>query len=157
MSKRKIPSAGDRVNSYKVGYGKPPTGTQFKRGKSGNPAGRPKGVPNLMSDVKRTLEAHVKIKTGRGSRRMRAQLGMLTMLREKALSGDTRALDRLIELAQRFNSEVTPALGVTPLELEDEAILEAFARDIAGDDPASNISSPRSQRSQRNSGEGSDT
>jgi hypothetical protein len=28
-------------DSYKVGYGKPPKHTQFKKGKSGNPKGRP--------------------------------------------------------------------------------------------------------------------
>ena len=28
---------------YEVGYGKPPAGTRFKPGQSGNPAGRPKG------------------------------------------------------------------------------------------------------------------
>jgi hypothetical protein len=27
---------------YEVGYGKPPQSTQFKKGKSGNPKGRPK-------------------------------------------------------------------------------------------------------------------
>src|ERR1700752_2573069 len=27
---------------YRVGYGKPPTKSQFKKGKSGNPSGRPK-------------------------------------------------------------------------------------------------------------------
>jgi hypothetical protein len=29
-------------DSYEVGYGKPPKDTQFKKGSSGNPKGRPK-------------------------------------------------------------------------------------------------------------------
>lgn len=33
---------------YEVGYGKPPKHTRFKKGKSGNPGGRPKGAKNKV-------------------------------------------------------------------------------------------------------------
>lgn len=35
---------------YKVGYKTPPKPTQFKKGKSGNPGGRPKGTSNKKND-----------------------------------------------------------------------------------------------------------
>ena len=55
------------------------------------------------------------------------------MLREKALRGDTRALDRLLELAQRYNSdpgEIGPTQG---LAADDQAILAAYRAEVVAD------------------------
>ena len=41
MRRRKTEAA-----NYEVGYGKPPKATQFSKGKSGNPRGRPRGSKN---------------------------------------------------------------------------------------------------------------
>ena len=44
------------LESYPVGYGKPPKDNQFKQGQSGNPQGRPKGSTNKQS--LQTLKLH---------------------------------------------------------------------------------------------------
>ena len=39
---------GKSDKSYKVGYGKPPKATRFKKGTSGNPSGRPRKAPQSL-------------------------------------------------------------------------------------------------------------
>jgi hypothetical protein len=119
-------SAGKRLNGYTVGYCRPPQHTQFQPGRSGNPAGREKGVRNLKTDVQRTLKMPVTVNEAGRARKISTQEGALLLLREKALiKGESRALERLLELAGRYNSE--PAEPRTePLPAEDQEILAAY-------------------------------
>ena len=118
-----------------VGYKRPPRHTRFQPGQSGNPRGRQKGLRNLASDVKRTLETPVKL-TDRGKeRRVSTQEAALLRLREKALNGDARALDRFLQLAQIFNNLIAiEGPGEKPLAADDQAILNAYAADIRRQD-----------------------
>jgi hypothetical protein len=125
-------STGSDRNSYSVGYGKPPLHSRFRRGQSGNPAGRRKGVRNLMTDVRRTLSTPIKVKEGGRTRKKSTQEGALMVLREKALRGDARALDRLIELAMRFNNDAIETGPAQPLGADDQAILDAYVAQCSG-------------------------
>jgi hypothetical protein len=147
ISRRKTTaSTGDGKKDYEVGYGKPPTHSQYRPGQSGYPVGRRKGVRNLKTDVKRTLAMPVKVKVGGRTRTRSTQEVALMVLRERALNGNTRAVDRFLELALRFNNdEAGPA---QQLPAADQAILAAYVARLAGaamtaatggaaDDPAS--------------------
>ena len=39
------------ARDYEIGYGRPPKHTQFKKGQSGNPEGRPKGIKSLSTEL----------------------------------------------------------------------------------------------------------
>jgi hypothetical protein len=136
-------------NSYPVGYGKPPTHSQFRPGRSGNPAGRRKGVRNLATDVKRTLMVPVKVKKDGRTRKISTQEGALMRLREKALQGDARALDRLLELASRFNNDAGE-IGLTQeLAADDQAILDSYRAEIAASESGGAIEANRATNSDK--------
>jgi hypothetical protein len=119
---RKTPAEG---RTYEVGYGRLPRHGQFRPGRSGNPHGRPEGVRNLATEVRRILQIPVKVRVAGRSRKVSTQAGMLMLLREKALRGETRALKEFVELAIRFNNE-PGAEGARVLSADDKAILAAY-------------------------------
>ena len=58
--------AGDEANAEvreesRIGYGRPPVATRFRRGVSDNPRGRPKGARNIATVVAATLGERISI------------------------------------------------------------------------------------------------
>jgi hypothetical protein len=107
-----------------VGYGSPPRHSRWKTGQSGNPKGRPKGSRNFKTDVQLTLQAPVQITRSGKAQKVSTQSAVLLRLRENALKGDGRAIDKVIELARSHNSE--EFTGSTSLTVEDENILQIY-------------------------------
>jgi hypothetical protein len=65
------------------------------------------------------------------------QEAALMRLREKALKGDSRSLDRLLEYARMYNNDVETTSSDNSLSAEDQAILDAFAAEIrTNNDPS---------------------
>jgi hypothetical protein len=118
-------------DDFKVGYKSPPQHSRFQPGSSGNPGGKQKAVHNLGSDVKRTLEVPVRLNEQGKARRVSTQEAALLRLREMALKGDARSLDRLLELARTFNNGAAiESVGDKTVAAEDQAILDAYAAEV---------------------------
>ena len=127
-------TSGDDI---KVGYKRPPRHSRFQPGRSGNPHGKQKGVRNLGSDVKRTLEVPVRLNEQGRARRVSTQVAGLLRLREKALKGNARSLDQLLELAKIFNNgAAVESVGDEALAAEDQAILDAYAEEVRSRPPS---------------------
>jgi len=84
MAKKRKPKSLESGRDYEVGYGKPPRHGQFQPGESGNPAGRPRGLNNFITDLRRALGVPVKVKVGDRWRKMSTQEAALMLLRETA-------------------------------------------------------------------------
>ncbi len=91
--------------SYDVGYGRPPKETQFQKGQSGNPKGRPKGAQNLARLARLELNQNIDIQeNGRPVRMSRGRV-MIKQHIAKALKGDPRAAEFILKLDQRAEIE----------------------------------------------------
>lgn len=88
------------ANNYQVGYAKPPEATQFKKGKSGNPKGRPKGRKDLNSMIRQLLNAKIQVTDAKGRKASITKLeAIFTQLLNRALKGDHRATKEVLALA----------------------------------------------------------
>ena len=126
-----------RDQDYDVGYAKPPKSGQFKKGQSGNPKGRPKGV---KASLKRELESSITVRErGREAKLSKAEV-LAKGLMGDALKGDAKARMEILRLDDEFFGE-NPVSGpqfvqaAEPEEI-DFAILRDFflEQDGGGDD-----------------------
>jgi hypothetical protein len=104
--------ADDSDENWKGGYGRPPSATRFKKGKSGNPKGRAKGKKNLGTLFNDALHRTVEVRDGDRLRSMSKIEAALEVTLLKALKGDHRAFAKIIEIASK--------LGVVELPPEKE-------------------------------------
>lgn len=104
--------------SYDVGYGKPPKRTQFQKGQSGNPQGRPKGALNVATALERELNQRVTIKENGQTRSITKFEAAIKQLANKAASGDAKAIQFLVNLLNISNGG---ALTDTPMTVPNDA------------------------------------
>jgi Family of unknown function (DUF5681) len=93
------------MHTHKIGYGKPPKATQFKRGVSGNPRGRPKGSLNLATDLAAELGEMITVQEDGQRRRVSKQRALIKTLMKNALKGEVRSSAALLSLYARVITE----------------------------------------------------
>jgi hypothetical protein len=129
---------------YSIGYGRPPKGTRFQPGKSGNPRGRPKGVKSIGRLLEEALARRVTINEGGRQRTMRMQDVIIQGLVNDSARRDPRALKQLFALIDRYseNQDQDDAAALLP---DDRAILEAYLASMTASETAAEPRSPNSE------------
>lgn len=118
----------DRSADYAVGYGKPPQETQFRKGASGNPAGRPKGSKNLATIVLKEARKRVRVNGPHGTRTVTKVEAAVTQLGNKSAQGDLRAAREFFALIQRSEEAADMGSSVLPINELDQTVLESLRR-----------------------------
>ena len=85
MSKKKTP------DDYEVGYGKPPKETQFQKGVSGNPRGRPKKSLDYDQELIRESESLIAITENGRPKRISKHKVVVKQLVKQAMTGSPQA------------------------------------------------------------------
>jgi hypothetical protein len=133
---------------YEVGYKKPPKNSQFKKGQSGNPAGRPKGKVKVANpaEVFGDVMAGLIPVSDKGRPRNITLLEAFFMSEvKKALKGENAAAKRLLSTVFTLlpRQPDRPAVGEGS-DQDARCDLDQFLDEIAGRIvPAANDSEPR--------------
>ena len=114
-------------DKYKVGHGKPPVHSRFKKGQSGNPNGRPKGTKNLKTDLAEELAEQILVTEAGHKKPVSKQRAMIKSLTAKSINGNTHAIATLLGFIERQLPAGEDADEDKRLSASDEAIREHFA------------------------------
>ena len=112
----------NRRARYAVGYGRPPTSSQFQPGQSGNPNGRPKAVRNASSMARDALERTIKV----NGKKTTVRKAAYRSLAERAVAGDAKALDYLLALESEEHPPESEQAETERSAAKDLAILQDF-------------------------------
>ena len=85
-----------------VGYKTPPKSSQFQKGRSGNPSGRPRKAPGIPELLGKVSKQKVLTNGKNGSKYMTKLEASLTQLANKAASGDLKAAKIFTDMVTRF-------------------------------------------------------
>mgnify|MGYP003677040595 FL=1 len=121
MAIKKEPKKG-----YEVGYKKPPKHSQFKPGQSGNPKGRPSGAKNLSTELLEELHERVRVTEDGKQKTISKQRAMLKSLMAKAVKGDTKAANTLLNMFLKLVPAEEKDTEGRELTQTDEQVLEDF-------------------------------
>ena len=90
----------------RVGPGRPPKHSQFRKGQSGNPTGRPKGTLNIATVLERVLREKVVINENGQRRTITKFEAAFKQQVNKAVMGDTNAFKVLSTLKQSGKEQI---------------------------------------------------
>lgn len=101
----------DDKKTYEIGYGRPPERSRFKKGQSGNPKGRPRGVKNTEDLILDLLKKKMVMNVSGEATQISAHKAILMAQLKRALDkGDTKAGKLLLDLhsaaeARKYRTE----------------------------------------------------
>ena len=121
----------DDEHDYKVGPGRPPLHTRFRKGQSGNPGGRSKkNLPALLADA---LDEPVFVTIDGERRKITKREAVVHQLVNKSTTADLRATKMLFDMmkdAEHKAGVAPPPPEPPPFTKADEEVVETLVERI---------------------------
>ena len=122
----------DNEGDYQVGYGKPPRHTQFQRGQSGNPRGRPAGSKNLATLVSEALNEWVIVVENGGRRKISKREAIIKQLVNRSAKADWRAIKILLDIVREIEGRIEPETAESSFSAADEKVIAQLKARLHG-------------------------
>jgi hypothetical protein len=116
---------------YEVGYRKPPTYSRFRKGKSGNPTGRPKVKRLATVDMlfAEELQRPITIAEGGKKRKVTRIEALVKSTMNKALSGDPKLAKQVLEIASKMPPPQNEEYWITKIDANYRELVAQVERD----------------------------
>jgi hypothetical protein len=118
---------------YAVGYGKPPKGSQFKPGQSGNPHGRKKKVPSVLDVLVREADRTIKVQINGTVKSLTKREVLARKLMQMAMEGDLHAARLVVPLLTAGAAEAAASTDeASDFLMPDDDALERIVARLSG-------------------------
>src|SRR5450631_367914 len=136
------------------GHGHPPKHGRFKKGRSGNPRGRPKKVSSFKTDLAAELQEKLVLTENGKERRITKQRAFIKTLTAAAIKKDIRAVNALLACMRYFGvgaeEQAAENVDVEDLDLlENYLVQQRKKQDRSNSDSAGGTSEKRSSRKRK--------
>lgn len=115
-------------SDYNVGYRRPPKTTQFKKGESGNPKGRPKGSRSLQTILVEELKSSVTIHENGRSKTVKKGEVIVKQMVNKAMAGDHKAAHLVLGVSQQqeYQDALKESTAIDTVTQEDQIVMQSI-------------------------------
>jgi hypothetical protein len=124
----------DQDGFYQVGFGKPPKDTQFRKGVSGNPSGRPKGSKNVASILAALSKKRIRITTNGRSQSVTMLEAIMMQLTNRAAGGDLKAIREVLGAIRLFVDNQSALELNLDLSEHDKIVMKNLAKRFKAQD-----------------------
>jgi hypothetical protein len=131
-----MPTNQKRVKRITRKGGNPPKHTQFRKGTSGNPRGRPKGSKNLSTYIMEAARDHVSATVAGRSRKISKIQATAMQLATQAAGGNQAAMGKFLDWVDEIETRAAAVRPTQfPLSDPDIEVIRAVYERIKKSDP----------------------